>query len=187
MSKDKKKTPAPVKVLRKYWSDVFKPRDPDELFKDMQKESDRTAVVVFASILEDTLKFVLAKRMRRFVNRGDDLEEVFGMNRPLGSFSAKIIMADHLELIESPTRLQLDIVREMRNACAHSQYPISFDTPELSEACMLLFKGDRFTNYDGQPATDMKDAFLQECMWLSMAILSGSREQTRQDYADEKN
>jgi hypothetical protein len=182
-----KKKPAALRVLKDYYSNWEKPRDPTALLADLEKESDRAAVIIFASILEDVLTLALAGKMRKFEDKAA-FDRIFDFNGPLGTFSAKILMAHRLSVIESDTYRQLEIIREMRNACAHSQYAISFKTPELASACMLLFEGidDPFVAYDGTPQEQMKEAFLSECMWLSMAINIGSRDGARDDFEKEQ-
>ncbi|MHB1206591.1 MAG: DUF4145 domain-containing protein [Rhodospirillaceae bacterium] len=47
-------------------------------------------------------------------------------------------MAYALGVIDRRTRSNLDYIREVRNACAHSSKPISFRTPEVKAVANLI-------------------------------------------------
>jgi hypothetical protein len=50
-----------------------------------------------------------------------------GDRGPLSTFSNKILMGHALRIYDENTRCNLDIVRNIRNAFAHSKRPINFD------------------------------------------------------------
>lgn len=99
------------------------------------KETDRGYVILFGSILEDFLTQALLDKMVPL--NADERERIFGPDQPVGSFSAKLRMAHALGIISRDARRQIDVIREMRNACAHSRFPITFDK-ELAGALSLL-------------------------------------------------
>jgi hypothetical protein len=171
-------TPKPVKALRNYYKDRFKERDTDVLLADLMDESDRAAVIIMASVLEDALALALSQRMGPFVGEDGkkDHEKLFEYDGPLGSFSAKIAMARGLNIIEHQTRKELDNIREMRNACAHSFQPISFKIPELEKVCMLLFGEHRLVTPPDIEKIDLKVWYLNYAMALFVVISEGSRE-----------
>lgn len=172
-------------ALKAYYRKPFEPIDTKAVFDDLEKESDRAAVIIMGSILEDSLALSLmtSLKMRKCKDR-KELEQlherVFGFNGPIGSFSEKIITAFAFEAIERETYDQLTIIRELRNACAHSQEPLNFQMPVLSNYCANLFAADNdpFTEYNGDPKT-MRVAFMSEAMFLSMTLTQGSRSQAR--------
>lgn len=168
--------------LKAFYNDPFKDRDPNALFADLERESDRSAVVIMASVLEDGLKLAIAKRMNmRKLADIKELDDIFGFDRPMGSFSDKIKVAYAFHVIEKQTHDQLNIIRELRNACAHSQYPISFATPELREYTMELFKPSNEPFIDPNDIDDenLKDAFLTETMAIGVCLSEGTRQQAR--------
>lgn len=128
--------PKAVKLLRSYYksSDVF---DADGLIKNIDKESDRSAVVILAAHLEDVLLHVIFTQCRN-ANTPESLEHLARHDGPLGSFSARIDMAHILGLYQTGMRAKLHLIRELRNACAHARKPISFDTPEVQAVVRRL-------------------------------------------------
>jgi hypothetical protein len=95
----------------------------------------RGAAILLATHLEDALQLAVTTRLK--INP-KYLNEVLGFDRPLGSFTNKIRMAYAIGLITQFTRTNLDIIRSVRNAFAHSVIPISFDTTEVLNASQLL-------------------------------------------------
>ncbi|AYG71004.1 MULTISPECIES: hypothetical protein [unclassified Rhizobium] len=131
-----KKKPAALRELKKLSAIPFTDENYRAIVDSLKSESDRSMVVIAGSILEDELQ----SRIQRTLIQLDkeDSQRFFGFDGLAGTFSSKILMAYSLGLIDSHTRYLLDIVREVRNACAHSRMPVNFDTPELKNATVLL-------------------------------------------------
>jgi hypothetical protein len=53
---------------------------------------------------------------------------------PLNTFSQKIMMGRALAIYGEVMQHNLDLLRHLRNAFAHSHVPITFETPEIAEA-----------------------------------------------------
>lgn len=115
----------------------------DELAQAFLGESDRTVVVVLASILEDVLANQIRQRLRPMSADEEKALRLFSFDGPFGTFSTLINVGYALEIIDENTRAELHDLREMRNACAHSPRPISFATPELANVCKRLFSEER--------------------------------------------
>ncbi|OJH09106.1 MAG: hypothetical protein AOY29_07330 [Alcanivorax borkumensis] len=92
-----------------------------ELFSDyyelISEESDRGAVIVAASILDESLGEILKTFLLRPSTKKDNLLE--GAYAPLGSFSAKIELSFRLGIIRKPIRQQLMLFKSIRNDVAH--------------------------------------------------------------------
>jgi hypothetical protein len=97
--------------------------------------NDRAAAILLAVNLEDALGLALEARLKIPRER---LDELFGLNSPMGTFDSKIRMAYGVGMLEKTTRASLDVIRRIRNAFAHAVNPISFETREIADACMLL-------------------------------------------------
>jgi hypothetical protein len=99
-------------------------------------ETDRAMIVIWASVLEDAIDQRLRTKVKPWGDSPPDEQSfarLFGVGGPLGSFSSKIDMSCALGLIDQATREMLHLIREMRNACAHSQRPISLQTPSFGQ------------------------------------------------------
>jgi hypothetical protein len=120
-----------IAILRalKDRANAWRPKDFSSLATAVNNETDRGAVIIVATLLDDLLATHLQNKMVKLNSEEED--KLFGPDRPLGSFSARIRMAYALGIIDRPAAKKLDILREIRNACAHGRHELSFDTPEF--------------------------------------------------------
>ncbi len=100
-----------------------------------QTRSDRGAAILVSSFVENMLQTALTNQLRI---KHKHKRSVFGINGPLGSFRNKIIMSYTLTMIGKETYNNLEIIRLVRNAFAHSKITISFKTEEIKNMCELL-------------------------------------------------
>ena len=109
--------------------------NPSALSEDVEREfdssSDRGAAIVSASYLELTLRALLEgfffEDQTTFSSLFDD------PNAPLSSFSAKIGLAYAVGLLSESERVNLDIVRRIRNEFAHELGEVSFNTQSIAD------------------------------------------------------
>lgn len=129
----------------------------------LSEESDRGAVLVTASMLEDVLLLLISARL---VEGKATTKLIDGFNVPFGNLSAKIVAARSLGIISEEWRIELDLLREIRNKIAHSVTATLGDAPILS-------KCNELTLCLPQKATDAAGA--RERYWMSAtAILMNS-------------
>jgi DNA-binding MltR family transcriptional regulator len=172
-------TPGSVSRLKKAYN--FKLRMPDikEFLAELNGESDRAAVILASSQLDDLLANAIALKMSEFADiLVSDIEYIFRPSGPLGTFSARAEIANLFGVIENETYEQLTILREMRNACAHSKHPITFKDPLLRNVAIHLFEPKRATPR-ALAEKDMKIAFGLEIASLILVLGLGSREKAR--------
>ncbi|WP_425417497.1 hypothetical protein [Oricola indica] len=155
-------------------------------FDYIKKTEDRPAAIIAATDLEDGLRDLLAAQMVA-LNK-TETDEMFTGERLLGSFSAKTQMAYALGLIGKNTRRDLDIIRLIRNAFAHSRKVIFFDTPEISDACAQITLPERFpdpSRWEGvdQPMNTPRRRFLGTISLYTIAII----EAQFPHFADQEN
>jgi hypothetical protein len=87
-------------------------------------------------------------------------------------------------VIEDETYQQLNIIREMRNICAHSRRRIRFDDPAIVNfiarliAAFLEFVNPKWAE-EKTKVGKTKEAFVMEVMFLAIALSHGSREEAR--------
>ena len=78
-------------------------------------------------------------------------------------------------MIEPETFKQLTMLREMRNACAHSKRPLSFKNAALLNVAKRVLHGAVFkAKEDAMP--QIRQAFIAECLFLFNVIISGRDE-----------
>lgn len=134
-------------------------------------ESDRGVVVILGSLLEDLL---LERLLKRFIGLAPKAQkDLVRGGGPLSSQFQRIALAQALGLIDEDMFQMLEVIRAMRNACAHSRRDIDFRTPELRNALALLFEGE---NADAvraaQSEVGLRLMFVIAFVWIS-TILSG--------------
>jgi hypothetical protein len=139
----------------------------------LKSESDRAAIVIAGSLLEDELASRIRRSMRALSK--DESASLFGFDGPVGTFSSRILTAYAFGLIDSRDRELLNIVRELRNACAHARVPLSFETPELREAARLMLPEDLRAEIDG---TKLRACFLAVVSLLFVILTSGKSDFT---------
>jgi hypothetical protein len=105
-------------------------------FEAFKGETDRGAVILAATTLEDKLTELFQAQMMHL--NSDERSRLFGWDGPLGTFAAKVRMAHALKYFDRRTFKIAEVVREMRNACAHSRQDISFRDEALRDGILLL-------------------------------------------------
>jgi hypothetical protein len=168
-------TPGSVKTLRRYYKDRLTIADTEDLRSELFGESDRAKIILVSTILEDALVYRI---MTSLTFKPDEKESdyIFRFDGPLGSFSSRIEIAYIFGLIDKSVAEQLHLIREMRNACAHSKYKLSFAAPELANVAKRLFKPLGFIKLRSSSHEDIQSAFLGEWVIIYQTLLHGSRE-----------
>lgn len=91
---------------------------------------DRDVVVAAGSLLETTLEFAILWGMKKFDTSLRDRQTIFGRGG-IDSFAQKISVAAGLQVISETSRSQLNAIRAVRNAFAHSYSDVDFDHPDI--------------------------------------------------------
>lgn len=91
----------------------------EEFAREFKSESDRAAVILGASKLDQLLGMILERYLLPCPVSNDHL---FDANGPLGNFSSKIDFAYRLGLINSQYCKSIHLIRRIRNAFAHEVY-----------------------------------------------------------------
>jgi hypothetical protein len=169
--------PAYIRNLKAYARRQFgNDEETDGVLADLSDESDRGAVILAATSIEDSLEFTIGSRMRNLESDVPARAEVFGPNGCVGTFSNKTLIAYAMGIIDHDTRKEIDLVREVRNACAHSRLPISFKTPQLQEAAFIVI-GDEFLSHLTSREPDViRVAFIVSCSMIAKRVITGRRE-----------
>lgn len=140
---------------------------PSDHIHQLDNESDRAFIILNAAMLERFLVSELTGKLPG-VN-ADERARIFNFAGPCGSFSSRIQMAQALEVIDRSTRRRLDLVREMRNVCAHAHPDITFETPEIKAAVWHIL-GARPDVQEHASHLVTRTYFRTLCLILMMAI-----------------
>ena len=89
-------------------------------YADVTKYSDRDAIIVLTSILEELIERILRKGL--CISNKKIEEKLFTFNGALGTFSNKITMVYSLGKISKEAYDDLELLRSYRNECAHNIY-----------------------------------------------------------------
>jgi hypothetical protein len=178
------KKPAALLALKKLAAQPFTDENFRAVVDSLKNESDRAAVIIAGSLLEDELGNLISKVMRKLST--DDRQRLFGFDGPVGTFSNRILVAYALGLIDSNDRRQFDLLREMRNACAHSRIPLTFDTKELGDVTRLMVPEEM---REGLQGAKLRATFILVCALLFVLLVTGKTvqgEQFARDIIDRK-
>jgi hypothetical protein len=105
---------------------------------EFEKESDRAAVILVASLFDNALGTYLRNTLLPTPTATDDLFDA--PNAPLGSFSAKIILSYRLGLISVRFGRDLHLIRKIRNEFAHNIHGCTFETSAVRSRILELAK-----------------------------------------------
>jgi len=123
----------------------------DEFYRTMEAESDRGCVLIGSDVLdialEHRLRFHLSRK-RRVIKKA--IDPLFENTRPLSSFWAKIHTAYSLTLLDDWAFDDLNTIRSIRNALAHSHGTFSFDAPDITPLIFRLHSTRIAYGYPGR-------------------------------------
>jgi DNA-binding MltR family transcriptional regulator len=100
------------------------------------KESDRGAVLMASSLLDEVLLSMLGAFL---TDTHESRKLLEGFNAPLGTFHSRILAAYSMGLIEDRELREVDAIRKIRNHFGHSWNETNFDAPEI-EAHLKCFR-----------------------------------------------
>lgn len=102
-------------------------RLPPEIWDNILKNTHASAAIVGAASIDDKLAQLIGKR---FPNLSNTLrEKLFTGYGPLSSFSVRIDIALAFGIIDSEMKSDLDAIRQIRNAFAHSPETLGLLSP----------------------------------------------------------
>ena len=135
---------------------------------EIQGSSDRACALVWGALVEDALRRAITLCLDR-LNEAE-ADDFFGENGPAGTFSNKIKIGYALKIYARQAKDDLNIIREIRNAFAHSQIPLSFKDQEITDICELF--GVTLTNSPPQNALAPKSTtFANACSHHMIELL----------------
>ncbi|RVQ65716.1 hypothetical protein EKN06_12335 [Croceicoccus ponticola] len=143
--------------------------DQEQFARHLVAESDRGVIMLSATMVDDALRNVLVERFQR-ANK-DERETLF--NGPAGNFASRTLLAKALGIIDQETKGNIDLLRHMRNACAHAQNDLNFQSPEIQAAIQCLV-ADSSVPLGQVPPPMMRGAFVLYCRITAHLIRFGA-------------
>lgn len=138
-----------------------------QLLQDLGRQTHTAGVMILTAQIEKLLEEVIQRRMPNLSNRlTPKLFEGFG---PLATVSAKIEIAYALGFISEEDRKDANAIRKIRNEFAHSDEPVNFDHPRITELMPKLpapKSDDRYTHFL-QSAADLRLRLERRALRLS--------------------
>lgn len=154
-----------LKTLRQLIRERPTKEELSKINDEIGKVNDRAAAILATALLENVLEDLLLAKFAP-LSKSERLA-LFEGEGPLGSFSAKIKMCHALSLITTNARADLMRVKNIRNVFAHATGMITFQTPEVGDACSKLTGIDNLKAGDlgnsaerPWPLTDPRDRFV---------------------------
>ncbi len=137
---------------------------------EFQNETDRGAALLGAAFLDEQLKEVLRQFL---VPAPRAIEKLLGVDRPLGTFSSRILATYLLGLITREWYADIDLVRKIRNHFAHHLHGTTFADQKVAGWCSSLMAPNRL---DLEYRLTSRDRFvltsIHMSIWLNMQAMS---------------
>jgi hypothetical protein len=109
----------------------------DDLIGEMYGQ-DRATIILCTTTVDETISETIQFLLRRH----GIVRELFEPDGALGAFASKISLAFGMKIFDIKTKHDLDLIRLLRNGCAHSHVPLRFTTKEVSDVCAHLLLPD---------------------------------------------
>jgi hypothetical protein len=137
---------------------------------------DRSTAISSAAFVEYFLELALQRKLKN--TDTVTLRDFFQDIGPAGTFSQKIVLAYALGVIDKNARDDLDTIRRIRNAFAHTRTTARFETEEFAFECKKLRPGSHTpATPDGQKLFVLDHAqllprqlYLWTCFTISASI-----------------
>jgi hypothetical protein len=110
--------------------------DVDAFQKEIKDGSDRTCCILMAAVVERTLERCILLRLG--IHDEEKINPLFERDGALSTFYGTIHLAYAIGLINHDIRDDLNTIRQIRNAFAHSELVLDFKVPEVSTALKKL-------------------------------------------------
>ncbi len=175
------KKPKSIVNLRKYTREMPDGYDLIQSISDCYQQNDTTFVILCTALLEGTLISLIKSKIK--IKEQTIETDLFGSNAPLATFSSQITVGYYIGLFGQKTRADLDCIRDLRNAFAHSRKHLTFEDEPVRAVCDRLSFPDRhfengihlghFTESESKAEeyhSSQKDRFYLSCLLISYAF-----------------
>ena len=133
-----RETSGSVKNLRRHYKNPSKTQYFRAIQSELTGSSDRSAVILVSASIETALIDKISKSLR-FLPNQDQADKIYRFEGPLDTHSARCEIAWLMGFIDDRAFAQLDYLRELRNACAHSAMPMSLTDQKVYNVAEKIF------------------------------------------------
>jgi hypothetical protein len=157
------------------------PGDYTKIAVELSQGSDRASAIVGGSILENSLTDILNSHFQTM--DPSDVEDLFYKpTAPLQTFSAKIIIGHAVGIYGVKMREQLDIIRRIRNAFAHSMRPVEFEDELIARQVLRLreINLDFFEPFKLLLVTYLRARYIANCLDLTVGFENRAHQRAAQ-------
>ena len=156
------------------------------LFSDIGREQNPRAAALGAAVMVE-VGLSSALRARLWIKDDNADDELFGANGPISTFSQKIKVAEAIWIIGPTTRANLDRIREVRNAFAHTHRNLTFDTPDVVAICDKMVFAVRLWRPRMPHITTSCDRYVYVALGLFVVLEEIAKHTRSQDSGDLSN
>lgn len=157
-----------IRDLKAYTKVTAHDLSPADFVAALKGESDRGAIILAATMIDDRLAVALRERMPNL--NSDETARIFGVEGLAGTFANRLKLAQGLGILDRGTRKLIELIREMRNACAHSRQIVTFSTPVIRSAIVSMMPNDAADDVASWPDHQARDIFCLLCGAMCDAI-----------------
>lgn len=119
------------------------------MIQSLLKESDRGCVILGAAMLDELLEELLTSFCRQAPQDvKSSVKPLFRGFAPLSTFSARIQVAYALGILPNHVRDDLEIIRRIRNDCAHDWEQLDFSEPRFAQRLDAFFKKPLYSSQE---------------------------------------
>lgn len=159
-----------ITALKKLSRSPRTEEDMQEIYRIIDDDNDVSTALVCGALLEEGTEQLLVAHMVSL--NSDETAELFRGFGPLASLSARTKFAYALGLLGKVTKRNIDLMREIRNAIAHSKKPLSFATTEVAAVCGQLKTREQMADRDAAVAAEFeKDTKGPRLRYVAMSFL----------------
>jgi DNA-binding MltR family transcriptional regulator len=155
-----------IKIARRY-IDLPKPYYVHAM-EEVHSQTARGAVIAGTAFLDLLLRTALERLMRPL----PDIQNVLFENRgALQDFAARIHAAFAFKIIGTSAYSDLCILKDIRNAFAHSAEKFDFDRPDIAALCESLWF-QKHVHYEGKPDPKTpRDMFVRDVQFIADGLI----------------
>lgn len=147
---------------------------PAEHAQHVIRETPRSSLILHGSMIEHMLEAQLEVKLSGL--NSTERGKIFSPEGPLGTFANKVRMAKGLKIMDQATAKQIDVIRALRNAAAHSIEPMAFSDPPIKNAITQMATDKAKAKVAKLNVAELRYYFELTCMNISTLLNSGKHQ-----------